>query len=372
MTAITFDQETNANIQASTRELWRRTVQRQVWLKNPMLARMLMANRITWNGGQRLIGPLDIAEVDDHIEWYGENDTLGVKTKTTLTLAKFKWKSFQLPVQYGMAEELSTGKGAETAIFDLKKYLVTKANRGTRIALVNQFYGTDSSGTRGSDNSLTATDYASVNGDTDKRFQSALQALTHDATYGGITRTASTNTNDWAQGASLDGSYTDWDTAATIGPDLIEQMQDAVMEHAGDYTASDFLFVMGPANYRALRKFVTAQKINTSPGILNVNYGIESFTMGGWEIAKDYRLQAKYISNIASASPTLSADKWVFCFCIPTWEMRFHASRRFRFTGFTWQAMIAGGRDQYLARILGSGNFVCWQPNANCFKADVT
>ncbi len=198
-----------------------------------------------------------------------------------------------------------------------------------------------------------------------------MQALTHDATYGGITRTASSNTADWAQAASLDGSFTDWNTSRSIGPDLIEQMQDAVMEHAGDYTASDFLFVMGPANYRALRKFVVAQHITTNPGLLNVNYGIESFEMGGWEIAKDYRLQAKYINGIGT-SGTTAANKWVFCFCIPTWELRFHQSRRFRFSGFTWQAMIAGGRDQYLARILGSGNFVCWQPNANCFQANIT
>ena len=159
MTAITMPAESNANIQASTRELWRRTVQRQVFLKNPMMARMLLANRMIWQGGQNLIGPLDIAEVDDHIEWYGVEDRLGVKTKSVLHLAKFKWKNFQLPVQYGLEEELSTSQGGMTEVFDLKKFLVTKAHRGVRIALVNQFYGADSSGTRAANNSLTATNH---------------------------------------------------------------------------------------------------------------------------------------------------------------------------------------------------------------------
>jgi len=382
MASITITQETNANIQASTRELWRRTVQRQVFLKNPMLARMLLANRITWNGGQRLLGPIDIAEGDSMIQYYGPNDPLTAASKTYLSLAEFNWKSFQLPVMYGQEEQLSTGKGRDTAIFDLRKFLVTKAHRAVRIAMVNQMYGCNSSQTRGTDGSLTSNDYDdqaagtySVNGDSELEFQAATQALTPDATYGGITRgpaASSLETGKYWQPASMAGTHTDWDTAATISPDLIEKMQDAVMEKAGDYTASDFLFVMGPALYRALRKYVTAHRMDTGRGLL-ANYGIESFTMQGWEIAKDYRLQDKYINGYANpASPTNASSGWVFCFCIPTWELRFHTERRFRFTGFTWQAMIAGGRDQYLARILGSGNFICWQPGVNMWLPSVS
>jgi len=368
--SFAFTDETNENIQASTRAAWKMSVTNQVFLSNPMLARMLMANKVIWRGGTELVFPVQKAEGDNMVQYYSATDGLDAKSKTYLTLVKFQWKHMQLPVMYGLDEEVKNSGGGDTKVFDLRKFLVDRAHDALRIALVNQMYGCDSSGARGTDNSLLSTEFVSaVDGDTAKPFQSATQALSHSAPYGSLTRTTTT-VNPWWQGASMAGTYADFATAGTISPDFIAQMQDACMEHNGQYKPSDYLIVMGPALYRKLRQWVQAHKMDTGTGRL-AKYGFDSFTWNGWEIAKDFRLQAKYISGITNAATT-PAQNWVFCFCVPTWELRFHSKLGLKFTGFKWQGDVAGGRNEWLARIMASGNFICRQPGVNCWRNNIS
>ena len=375
MAAVTIQTETNANLQATSREAWRDSIQSEVFMKHPILARLLMANRITWNGGGRILVPVDFAEGDSMVQYYSPTDPLDAESKTYLTLAQFDWKSMQIPVMYGLKERLNN-KGASKQ-FDLRTILVDKAHRGLRIALSNMIYGADSGSTRATDGGLTAKDYDDTvaasgytAGDEDTMFQAATHCLTPDAKYGQITRTAESNIADYWQPGSISGAHTDWDGGATLSPDWLRQLIDVTIEFSGKYTPKDYLIVMGPSLFRKLRTYVEAHRIDTSGGML-AKFGFDSIMWDGYEIVKDFRLQHKHLNGVG-ADNTLSSEKWVFMFCIPTWEMRFHAERKLRFTGFKWQGDRAGGRDEWLARIMASGNFFCTQPKLNAWYSNIT
>ncbi|HUX17192.1 MAG TPA: hypothetical protein VMW52_12015, partial [Phycisphaerae bacterium] len=74
--AITFDVETNTNILASTVSKWKKTVQSHVALANPLLTKIAMNNQIAWNGGTTLRRTMDVAETDEHIQFYDWTDPL--------------------------------------------------------------------------------------------------------------------------------------------------------------------------------------------------------------------------------------------------------------------------------------------------------
>ena len=45
----------NSNIQATTRELFLRTIKSQVFMKMPLYARLLLAKKVSWEGGRYIL-----------------------------------------------------------------------------------------------------------------------------------------------------------------------------------------------------------------------------------------------------------------------------------------------------------------------------
>jgi len=332
-----------------------------------MITRMLMADRISWGGGQSLRRPVDIAEMDEFLQPYGYNDLLTAESKTFLDSASFTWKLFQVPLVYP-AQYLIENKGSAATI-NLRQLLVRKANRAVQIGLVKMFYGVNladaaDSVTVGQD----VIDYTSVNGDNHKQFQSARQALTHDATYGHITRTVSSNTNTYWQGRSLGDVYTDQATSRQGSIDTFRKMVQKIQEFAPENPRDgDYLCVVGPDLHLKLKTYVE-RFLTLTPGPL-VKYGFKSFMIDNIEVAMDYRLQDKHIYDVTNSR---GAAKEMWFFHVPSWELRFHPERAIRMTKWTWQGDRPGGIDMYLARILAAGNFVCWQPNLSALLTNVT
>jgi len=344
----------NANIQSTTRRLFLKTVKSQVFMKMPLYARLLLAKKITWKGGQFITRPVDKAEMDDVTQEYLAGAQLTQGRKTLLETPYFHWKYAQTPVSYNVEEELQNGGGADTAPVDFIAFLVKKAQRAARLTLYKNMYGigmTDASG---------LLDTGADDGDHMAKINSVRHALAHDITYAHLTRTISSATNTWWQGASIDQDYVDWDTARSPSLSNFRKVMDAVQLYAEQ--PGDLLCVVGPIIFRELQSQVETKHIYSRDGSPLAKYGFTSMVIDGVEVVMDPFLRA---------SQEALAYKWMFMFNISDWEFRLHPRRSFNFTGFKWQGDRADGYDEWLARILIAGNLCCWKPNGSCYLSNV-
>lgn len=337
---------TNANIQASTRDLWLKTYQSQVWRRTPLMARLWDGNRVVTRGGKSIVRPVDKAEADTLAQPYAANDPLNSGSKTYLDNPYFLWKYINMPITYGLEEEIQND--GDPAAIDLVPFLVKKAQRGIRLALYQHMWGIDPAST-----TILATT------DAGKHFQSVRQALKHDATYGHLAR-ATTTTNQFWQGGSIAASWADQSTAYTPSIDTFRKAVTAVQEFVED--TNDYLCVVGPAIFRQLQSQVEARRMDVSNSTPLAKYGFSTLRIDGIEVVSDPWLTAGHVSDGATIMALLK---------ISSWEVRISPKRNFKFTGFTWQGDVPNGVDQWLARILLAGNMVCWQPNANIMLLNV-
>lgn len=345
MASSAITASTNAEIEASTRDLWKQGVKPQVLLQMPMLAKLYDGRRFVWRDGKTITQTVKYQEVDSLYQAYTVGTPMNGGRVQNKTKPWFYSKLAQIPITWDVDEELYNVSGGENSPVDLAASRVEDAVLGTRIGLYKAMYDADTT-------------------DTGNSFQSIVQALNHDATYGGTTR-ATTATNKWFQGASLDDTYADQDTAVAISISLIRQMIDKMLENSKQTNASNLMFLMGPANYRKLKSQVDST-MHYTPGPMNVKYGFDSFTLDGAEVVKDYYLTANNLS--AETTP----EKWVFGLNIPDWEFAIHPNRNFKLTPFRWQAEVAGGTDSWLARVLLGGNLICWKPNGSIWRSNVS
>lgn len=338
---MAFPTLANPNIESSCKDLWKTTVRDQVAMSNPLMAKLIMERRMTWKGGKSITQTMVKDDLTDLVQNYVAGDPLESKRKTFLTNAYFKWKNKSIPVVVTMEEMLDNMGGSDTAPIDFSKTLVKVAHRAMRYSLRNDAYG---AGGIGSDDGTT--------------FQSIRQALDHDATYAHLSR-ADTTTNAWFQGASLDGTYTDQDTARNFSIDTFDQARDAIYRKETD-GPRNLICIVGEAGYRALRRYVRAKRIDTSRGPL-AKYGFLSFMIDDVEVVRDPYLLDGNLTD---------SQKWFFLLDVNTWEFRVHPKRSFLFTPFTWQAQFTNGADEELARIFLRGNLCCWQPGANIWLSN--
>ena len=104
---------------------------------------------------------------------------------------------------------------------------------------------------------------------------------------------------------------------------------------------------------------VEAGHVSTSTGRL-AKYGFTSVTLyDNIEVVEDPYMSVNQTSTSLMVDPE-------------TWELRFHPSRAFKIGKFVDQSQIEGGEDKMLARLRVAGNFVCWQPNGNMWKSNMT
>jgi hypothetical protein len=344
----------NQNITSATREYWARTVKNQVMLNTLMMAALIDRKRMTLSG-TKLKHTIDVAEVDSLGQSYSSTDTLNGGSKTFLDTAEWGWKLWQLPIPYGVNEEIMNQAGGRDVApaGDLVSMMVAKAQRGMKIFLQKQFYAEPSSST-----------------DSDPEIQSIPSALDHFgsvATYGGVTRSATSN---WFwNGASIDGTYTDRNDNYIASIDNYRKGKNAILRYMDK--SSDLIAVMGSTLFDAFRSQVEARHTyERGNGKGLAKYGFETMYIDNVEFVKDPMLDTD-LHDGSSGSGDYTQE-WFFLLNLKTWEFRLSPKRAMKFTGFTWQGDMENGTDSYLARILGAGNLACTQPNANLWLSYMT
>lgn len=339
-----------ADLSNATRELHIRTVINHVFYKLPVLEELMRRRKIVWKGGKYIETLADTAEIDDQGQDYTGNTSLTDAKTETLDKPYFSWRRSQIPLRYGVDEELQNVEAMkEEQLLDLAAHLVEKGHRAARIRMSKQIWNSGST---------TAV------GDSDARWQSIVSALDHDNTYGHLSRSWSGGTNDWWQGAdpaalnenvsssAQDTEYnlTKYNLRKWINESSVSQNMEA---------EDDLYICMSPYLWDKLAAEMESSIQGYKPGQYQ-RQGIRKMDFDGHQIVSVPYLQT---------SSTMR--KWVAILNMKYWELRIAPSRDFKMTDFKWQGDIVKGYDFHLARILYAGNFVCWKPNSSMWLSNV-
>jgi len=350
MASNTIPTSDNAQIEHTTRNLWRKGVISQVLLARPLMAKLYDRHRFRPDSGEKIRQTVKTSEVDGLLQTYTADQPMPGGRQTNLDRFVFEQKRAQLPISYDAGEDLFNN-GGPNALVDLGRQRAEDAFEGTHIGVYKQFYG--SAGT-----------------DTGTDFNSVIQALTHDTaseTYGNVTRNYGTSVNDWAQGADLNDFASDASSQATsyqISIYLIRRCAMKMREHAK--AGASLMFVVGPDLYLKLKMELDAS-VKYEAGPMNLDYGFESFTIDkNIEIVNDYFLTAKNLP--AETTP----NKWLIGFNADDWQFVVHPKRAFLRTTPKWQGDVPNGTDSYLGRVMLVGNLVCWRPSGSILLTNVS
>ena len=339
-----------ADLSLATRELFDRSMVNEVYYKLPFVEELQRRRQITYSGGTNIEKLVDTDEIDDLMQEYTANSVLTDEKKTTLDKPKFYWKLAQLPLRYDVDEELQNiSAGNEIQLLDLADHLVTKGQRATKLWLQSKLFN------GGTTTALT---------DTGTQVQSLVSALDHDTTYGTLTRSFSAGTRDWWQGsdpgALLENvSSSAQDTATNFTKsNLRKWINETNVAHNMEGT-DDIMVLVCPTLFNKLAAEMESSIIY-KPG-LKQSQGIVSMNFDGHEIV-----------SVPFMQTNSTMRGWVFILNLRYWELRIHEKRNFKMTDFEWQGKMANGHDYWLARILFSGNFVCWKPNSSMWLSSVS
>jgi len=164
-----------ADLTKATRELFIRTLVNQVHYATPIIEEIKRRNQITDSGGRYYERLVDTAEIDSLMQEYTANDALTDEKKTTLNKPRFTRKYAQLPLRYDLDEYTQNiHAGHEEQLLDLAAHLVKKGHRAAKLWLSKSIFNKGSTTTTGSDSA--------------DAFQSLIDALDSDATYGTLSR----------------------------------------------------------------------------------------------------------------------------------------------------------------------------------------
>ena len=347
-----------SDLTEATRELFIRSLKKEVFLRMPFYEELEKRNLITFKGGKYIEQLADMDEMDDLAQAYTTNETLTDEAKDMLAKPRFTWKKFQIPIRYdGDWEIQNENAGSEEQLLDLVPYLVKKAQRAARLKMMKNTFNAGSTTPRT---------------DSGKEFQSLVSALNHDNTYGTLSRTISTDTRNWWQGAdpsgltdtALTSSTQDTATNLTIS-NIRKWINETSVAHYME-AKSDLMIVMCPTLFNKLRAEMESKAIyNTdlNRAIANdtANVGFNKLILDGHQVVD--------VPYLQESSTTRS---WVFILNLNDWELRISTARNFKMTEFEWQGKQTNGVDYYLSRILVAGNLVCFKPNGNLWLSNVS
>ena len=335
----------------ATRELFVRSLVDEVYMATPVVEELQRRNQISYSGGKYIERLVDTDEIDDLMQEYTANTALTDEAKDTLEKPRFTWKYAQLPLRYGVDEYTQNIlAGSEESLLDLADHLVDKGQNATRLWLNKKIFNTGS--TTGVADGATG-------------FQSLVSALNSDQTYGTLTRSWSGGTNDWWQGADPAGLNVNTTTTAqdTAYNMTISNLRKWITESDVSHhmkTPSDLYICMCPTLFNKLRAEMEA-KVQYKPTGDTQKQGFNKMDLDGHMIVSVPYLQT-----------TSTMRSWVFILNLSHWELRIHTARNFKMTDFIWQGDNSNGYDFWLARILISGNFMCWKPNGNMWLSNVS
>lgn len=337
-----------ADFNIATRVAWDRSFVNQVALALPMFAMLWEHQRIKFKGGKSIKIRLQKGTTEALTQAYLMNEPMQGGRINVLEEAEWFVKYCQHPVQYDARDIVENAGGRLTAPLNTVKLAVDTSQDGFRRYMQSKFYAT-----------------ASTTPQTDRDFNSVLQALTHDKEYGGITRTIGSTTNTWFQGASPAGTYTDQGTAASPSLANISKWATICRRYLpqgldGRRRQRNPLYMFCPEGiYQDIQSQVEARQGLLKPSLMQQKYGFNAMNVYGVEIVEESWL-------------TLNSGTTKIVLMNPaTWQLRIAPSRAFRLTNFVWQGEQAGGIDAYLARILLAGNLTCRMPRANMYLSNV-
>lgn len=355
----------NANLTATTRELWERTLVNEVYYAMPLYAALLDQQKRAWINGTKLKRTVIKAEMDSLAQSYDTNDALTSGKTTIYDTLEFPWKMWQLPVSYNIEDVQNTG-GGDAAPVDLVTGLVEAAKHGARVELYNMTYAAP-----------TTTYTPDV---TKKGFLGLSDALDHGLTsgwstaYGGKTRTStSVATNNWLMSASVDGAFTDQDTNMTASIANFRKIRSVCGQYAPGSKPNEWLAICGSALFQGFQSQIEARHMYMRTGETQLaSYGFNTLSIDGVEMVEDTALNLNLASGTSATTPYNYTPEWFFMLHKPDWELRFHPDRAMKLTDIVWQGEQTGGKDEWLARILARGNLVCWKPRASCWRTYMT
>lgn len=339
-----------ADLTKATRELFVKSLVDQVYMKTPFIEELQRRRQITHSAGKYIERLVDTDEIDDLMQEYTSQQALTDQKKTTLDKPRFTWKLAQMPLRYDVDEELqNVHGGSEITLLNLANHLTTKGQRAVKLWLMKKAFNTGS--TTGVGDSATGP-------------QSLVSALDADTTYGTVSRSFSGGTNDWWQGADPSGlgsviTSSTQGTATNFTRDNIRKwVNETDIAHYMEGT-DDLMVLCCPTLWNKLAAQMESH-LEYKAG-MKQSQGIRSMVFDGHEIVSVPYLQT---------SSTMKT--WVFILNLRHWELRVHSKRNMKMTAFKWQGENANGYDYWLARILWSGNLVCWKPNSSMFLSNVS
>jgi len=334
----------------ATRELFVRSLVDEVHMRTPFVEELQRRRQITYKGGRYIERLTDTASSEELWQDYIATDALTDQKKTTLDKPRFTWKYGQYPMRYDVDEYTQNiMAGKEEQLLDLADHLVRKGQDDTKLWLCAKIFNSGS-------NTAVA--------DGATGFQSLVSALLHDNTYGTLTRSLSGGTNDWWQGAdqanlveNITSSSQNTATNLTVS-NMRKWVNETDISHYMN-SEDDLMFLMCPTLWDKVAAEMES-KLLYKPG-LKQKQGIRSMVFDGHEI-----VSVPYLQKSATMK------KWVFILNLRWWELRIHSARNFKMLDFKHQADQSNGYDFWLARIMVSGNFVCWKPNSSMFLRNIT
>jgi hypothetical protein len=203
---------------------------------------------------------------------------------------------------------------------------------------------------------------SSYDAQADEHWQGVCDALTHDVTYGGLTR-STTATNKFWQGASIGETFADWDTAITPTLDNFRKAVDAVSQYAK--SDSDLIAITSPDNWRQLQSQAEVSRVYKEGPVHK--HGFTSMFIDNIEVFKEPWLQSNANSNASTDK------KKFFLLNLSDWYLMLDPEHKLgTITDWTWQAQMNGGADEWLSRVMLAGNLMCLKPNGSIYRSNMS
>jgi hypothetical protein len=338
-----------------TRKMWLSTVFKQVYMRFPLWNKLVTRRQMKFPGGTALKFTMDTDDIEDLAQDYSPHEGLNGGSKNFLKTAYFPWGYSNIPLVYGVEEELQSG--SDTVLNpngDVVKMMVAKGQEAVRRRAAKWAYGLpryDSSGDSA----------AGETGVFHKGCLSLADALTEDIPYGrdsdGALLTRSSSTNTWYQPAV---PFSDQTTAKTASIKNFRTALNSIMKYANG--PMDLMCITSPDNFDALRAQIEARGYMPEIDGDLAKYGFETIKIDNVPIVKDHFLAEDLWDGGTSGTYT---NRFMYILNLATWQIRMHPKRSWEQTPFKWQGDVAGGADEWLGRLLFAGQCVCTNPNAN-------
>lgn len=336
-----------------TRDMHSRSLQVEYMSKTPLLNLILEQKNLKFNGGKWYMETVDTDTTEDLAQDYVVGQQLTHGTTEVTDEYKFRRKYFQHPVVIDFEQDLENAYQTEdrTQLHNLAKFMVRKAQEGTRLHLRKLIFG-------------AATDTAA-------QVQGLDSALTVDATYGNLARTNSTGVRDWWQPGDNRWTASTQATERTISINALREWADPLTDLESE--GGKFVWVIGNTLWLQIVAEAEARNIGRKidPNGM-AKFNIQEVEIDGMRIIKEPFLQSKYNTQMGQTTGAAGGlERRVYGLNTQDWQLMIHPKRNFYMLPFFDQAQIANGIDFKMARIQFAGNLFCTHPNRSIYFSNV-